>query len=111
LTLASQNLQNIKVVPNPYIVTNISERRPTPVRPQQERQLHFINLPARCTIRIFNVAGQLVQTLNVNNSIDNGRYVWNMLTKDNLDLSYGVYIYHVEAPGVGETTGKFAVIK
>ncbi len=111
LTLASQNLDNIKVVPNPYIVTNVAERRPTPVRPQQERQLHFTNLPAQCTIRIFNVAGQLVQTLYVNNSIDNGRYVWNMLTKDNLDLSYGVYIYHVEAPGVGETTGKFAVIK
>jgi hypothetical protein len=111
LSLASQNLENIKVVPNPYIVTNIAENRPTPVRPQQERQLHFINLPSQCTIRIFNVAGQLVQTLNVNNSIDNGRYVWNMLTKDNLDLSYGVYIYHVEAPGVGETTGKFAVIK
>jgi hypothetical protein len=111
LSLASSNLENIRVVPNPYIVTNLTEKRPTPVRPQQERQLHFINLPAQCTIRIFNVAGQLVQTLSVNNSIDNGRFIWNMLTKDNLDLSYGVYIYHVEAPGVGEMTGKFAVIK
>ena len=111
LDLAKSRLDDIRVVPNPYIVTNIVERRPTPVRPQQERQLHFINLPAQCTIRIFNVAGHLVQTLNVNNSIDNDRYVWNMLTKDNLDLSYGVYIYHVEAPGIGEMTGKFAVIK
>ena len=111
LSLASSQLDQIKVVPNPYIVTNLAENRPTPVRPQQERQLHFINLPAQCTIRIFNVAGHLVQTINVNNSIDNGRHVWNMLTKDNLDLSFGVYIYHVEAPGIGETTGKFAVIK
>jgi len=111
LELAKSKLDDIRVVPNPYIVTNIVENRPTPVRPQQERQLHFINLPAQCTIRIFNVAGHLVQTLNVNNSIDNDRYVWNMLTKDNLDLSYGVYVYHVEAPGVGNKTGKFAVIK
>jgi hypothetical protein len=33
------------------------------------------------------------------------------LTKDNLAISYGVYIYHVEAPGIGEKIGKFAVIK
>jgi len=109
--LARERLADIRVVPNPYIVTNIAEQRPTPVRPQQERQLHFINLPAQSTIRIFNVAGQLVQTLQVNNSIENGLYVWDMLTKDNLDLAYGIYIYHVEAPGVGEHTGKFAVIK
>lgn len=109
--LARQRLEDIRVVPNPYMVTNVAERRPTPVRPQQERQLHFINLPAQCTIRIFNVAGQLIQTIPVNNSIDNGLKVWDMLTKDNLDLSYGVYIYHVDAPGIGEHTGKFAVIK
>ncbi len=111
LSVARSRLNDIRVVPNPYIVSNIVENRPTPVRPQQERQLHFINLPAKCTIRIFNVAGQLIQTLNVNNSIDNDRYVWDMLTKDNLDMSYGIYIYHVEAPGIGEKTGKFAVIK
>jgi hypothetical protein len=109
--LAKSRLDQIRVVPNPYMVTNLVERRPTPVRPQQERQLHFINLPSQCTIRIFNVAGQLVQTLQVNNAIDNGLKVWDMLTKDNLDLAYGVYIYHVEAPGIGEHTGKFAVIK
>ncbi|MCC5926788.1 MAG: T9SS type A sorting domain-containing protein [Bacteroidetes bacterium] len=109
--LARQQLENIRVVPNPYIVTNLTERRPTPVSPQQERQLHFINLPSRATIRIFNVAGHLVQTLEVNNTASNGMKTWNMLTKDNLELSYGVYIYHVEAPGIGEHTGKFAVIK
>ena len=36
---------------------------------------------------------------------------WNLLTKDNLSLAYGVYIYHVDAPGIGEHIGKFAVIK
>ena len=28
-----------------------------------------------------------------------------------LEISYGVYLYHVEAEDIGETTGKFAVIK
>ena len=109
--LARQELDNIRVVPNPYIVTNITEPRPTPANPTQARQLHFTNLPAQCTIRIFTVSGRLVQTLNVNNSIDNDRYIWDMLTMDNLELSYGIYIYHVTAPGVGEKVGKFAVIK
>ena len=111
LMVAAQNLNQIRVVPNPYIVTNVTEPRPTESRPTQLRQLHFINLPARCTIRIFTLSGRLVQTLEVDNSIDNDRYVWDMLTKDNLEMSYGIYIYHVSAPGVGETTGRFAVIK
>jgi len=111
LAQAQSKLDEIRVVPNPYIVTNLAEKRPTRIRPQQERELHFINLPARCTIRIFNVAGQLVQSLNVNNPIETDRYIWNMLTKDNLELAYGVYVFHVEAPGIGEKVGKFAVIK
>jgi hypothetical protein len=36
---------------------------------------------------------------------------WDLLSKDGQDISYGVYIYHVEAPDVGETIGKFAIIK
>jgi len=42
---------------------------------------------------------------------ENGTASWNLLSKDNLEISYGIYLYHVDAPGVGETTGKFAVIK
>jgi len=33
------------------------------------------------------------------------------MTKTNDELPYGVYIYQVSAPGVGEKVGKFAVIK
>jgi hypothetical protein len=28
-----------------------------------------------------------------------------------MDAAYGVYIYHVDAPNVGEHIGKFALIK
>ncbi len=109
--LAKSKLKDIRVVPNPYIVTHLAEPRPSGADPTRIRNLHFINLPAQCTIRIFSVSGRLIQTLNVNNSVDNDRFIWDMLTKDNLELSYGVYIYHVSAPGIGETTGKFAIIK
>jgi hypothetical protein len=36
---------------------------------------------------------------------------WDLRTKDNLDVAPGLYIFHVEASGVGDYTGKFAVIK
>ncbi|MFU8813063.1 MAG: YCF48-related protein [Balneolaceae bacterium] len=107
-SLIADRLKDIKVVPNPYLVTHIGEPMSTNGR---ERQLHFTNLPAQCTIRIFSVSGRLIQTIQVDNSVDNDRFIWDMRTKDNDDLPYGVYLYHVTAPGVGETTGRFAVIK
>ena len=32
-------------------------------------------------------------------------------TINNFPLAYGVYIFHVDAPGIGEKLGRFAVIK
>ena len=40
-----------------------------------------------------------------------GSLPWDLLNESQLEVSYGVYLYHVEAPGVGETTGTFAIIK
>jgi photosystem II stability/assembly factor-like uncharacterized protein len=98
-------LANVRVVPNPYVVSHVGETATS------GSQLHFTNLPARCTIRIFNVSGQLVQTLNIENSLDNNRYIWDMKNRFGHQIPYGIYIYYVEAPGIGEKTGKFAVIK
>ena len=108
---ASRALDDVFVYPNPYIGTHAFEPAPTQARPQQERVLYFTNLPARCTLRIFTISGFLVNEIDINNSIDNGTYQWNMRTKDNLEIAYGIYYYHVDAGDVGETTGKFAVIK
>ncbi len=36
---------------------------------------------------------------------------WNLVTEDGMDIAYGLYIYHVDAPGIGEKIGKFAIIK
>jgi photosystem II stability/assembly factor-like uncharacterized protein len=109
-TLEESVLENIKVVPNPYVVTHIGEPNSFGSG-AGTRQLHFTHLPVECTIRIFNVSGQLVQTINVNNNVGVNRYIWDMRNSNGHEIPYGVYIYHVEAPGVGETTGKFAVIK
>ena len=53
----------------------------------------------------------LVDEINHTSEYEYGTYSWDMLSKDGLEIAYGLYIYHVDAPNVGEKTGKFAVIK
>ena len=75
------------------------------------RKIDFINLPTKCTIKIFTLSGYLVNTLHHSNPNEDGTYSWNMLSKDGLEIAYGLYIYHIDAVGIGEFTGKFALIK
>lgn len=108
---AKNELDRIRVVPNPYVAAATWEERNPFATGRGPRSIHFIHLPQRCTIRIFNVSGELVATIEHDSNALDGTAEWNLLTRDNLAASYGVYIYHVEAPGVGEKIGKFAVIK
>jgi hypothetical protein len=108
---AKVGMEKIRVVPNPYIITNSWEPHNPYSNGRGPRELHFTHLPAQCTIRIFNARGQLVNTIIHNTSIDDGTEIWNMLSRDNLDIAYGIYVYHVEAEGLGEKIGKFVVIK
>ena len=109
--LAKEELGKIKVVPNPYIAAAIWEAKNPFSTGRGARELHFTHLPMECTIRIYTVDGELVKTIEHNGSFNDGTERWNMLTRDNLDISYGVYVYHIDAPGIGEKVGKFAVIK
>ncbi len=110
--LAATELENVKVVPNPYRAYSLYEPQVSnSLEGRGERRIKFINLPQECTIRIFNVRGELIQTLQHNTNTNDGDVDWDLRTKDGLDVAYGIYVFHVEAPGVGEKTGKFAVIK
>ncbi|HEY6951429.1 MAG TPA: hypothetical protein VI758_03415, partial [Bacteroidota bacterium] len=111
LSAAKSDLANIKVVPNPYLASAQWENKNPYTTGRGPRSLHFTHLPAQCTIRIFTVNGELVKTIVHNNLIENGTEDWNMLSDDSLSIAYGIYIYYVDAPGIGKTMGKFAVIK
>jgi hypothetical protein len=109
---AQTDMKAIKVVPNPYVVSNSWERTNPYSSGRGPRELHFTHLPPRCTIRIFDIAGQHVVTLDRDErSTVDGTEVWDMRTKDGLEIGFGVYIYHIDAPEIGEKVGKFAVIK
>ncbi len=109
--LAKTELNKISVVPNPYIGTAVWERRNLNYTGRGERRIDFTNLPAKCVIRIYTIAGALVKTINRDSQISNGAESWNLVSEDGMDVAYGLYVYHVDAPGIGEFIGKFAIIK
>jgi len=106
-------LDRIKVVPNPYVSAAKWETLPPDIPPghgRGERRIDFIHLPRQCTIRIYTIYGDLVQTIEHEDDLYDGSESWNLLSRDDMDVAYGVYIYHIESP-VGEKIGKFAIIK
>ncbi len=98
------------VVPNPYVASADFEPERFAVSGRGERRLEFRGLPARCSIRIYNIRGELVQTLQHDGSND-GFVAWDLRTKDNLDVAPGLYIFHVDGGSLGKSIGKFAIIK
>jgi hypothetical protein len=98
------------VVPNPYVGAASFEPGLFATSGRGERRIEFRGLPMSCTIRIYTVRGELVQTLIHNGSTD-GYVAWDLRTKDNLDVAPGLYIFHVESDTYGSTIGKFAIIK
>lgn len=108
--LAKNELDDIAVVPNPYVGGSLFEGR-SQISGRGERQIEFINLPQQCTISIFNIRGELVDTIEHDGIGSNGTAKWDLQTSGLQDIAFGVYIYHVKAPGIGEFVGKFAVVK
>ncbi|MBI5837865.1 MAG: hypothetical protein HZB25_11510 [Candidatus Eisenbacteria bacterium] len=98
------------VVPNPYLGAASFEPARFAVSGRGERRIEFRAIPAGSTIRIYSVHGDLVKTLHHDGSTD-GFVPWDLRTRDNLDVAAGLYIFHVDAPGVGTHVGKFAVVK
>ena len=98
-------------MPNPYVATSLFEPSNPYLVGRGERRILFMNLPPQCTIRIYTVTGDLVQTLTHDATVDNGQEPWNLVSRDGMDVAYGVYLFHVDAPGVGTSVGRFALIK
>lgn len=105
-------LKQVKVVPNPYVVTSVFETN------IERKEVQFHYLPQQCTIRIFTVAGELVRVIEHREGSLGWRgpavEAWDLRSYNNQEVAFGVYIFHVETDGGGETfseTGKFAIIR
>jgi hypothetical protein len=102
LKVATQNhnaavnaLDLINIVPNPYYAYSGYEKN------QLDNRVKITNLPDKCKIRIYTVSGTLVRTYTKDDSqitsID-----WDLKNQAGIPLASGLYIIHVDVPGVGE---------
>lgn len=102
-------LDEVIVVPNPYISFSTAEIAGVRPGDRDDRRLEFRNLPPRCTIRIYTITGELVDTIEKDNSLSYA--TWDLLSFESQQIAYGVYIYHLDAPGIGTKIGRIGVIK
>lgn len=96
-------LARIQVIPNPYRSSADWERG-------GQRRVAFVRLPAAATIRIYTVAADLVRTLR-HESSDSDQEFWDLKSSDGDEVAPGVYIWAVEADGIGSAQGKMLIIK
>jgi hypothetical protein len=119
-TSAAQQPESFKedeiyVVPNPVTDDNMAPWRFDPNNSDPTGlKLEFRNLP-RCksTVRIYTIAGDLVETLYHDGSNGNGTLPWDLLTRNGQDVTSGVYLYSVD-PADGRFSrkiGKFVIIR
>ena len=101
--LTARNLSKIRVVPNPYIASSPLDLTTSDI------ELQFINLPGNCTIRIYTVAGHLVDVLD--HTDGTGTETWGIRSRFNQKIASGYYIYNVEDHETGgKHMGKFAIV-
>lgn len=111
----SNNLAGVRVAPNPFRqqsgFSDLSEAK----------RLAFINIPSKCTIRIYTMALDLVKTIEHDNA-ESGQSTWGtsqnndyLLTDFRFNVMPGVYLYHVESRVQGHegesAVGKLVIIK
>jgi hypothetical protein len=99
---AKSGLNNIRVVPNPYLAHADWETN------EGIRKIQFTHLPDICTIRIYTLTGDLVQTIGHNDGT--GTQDWDLLSANQQGIAPGIYYYNVESK-YGNKVGKFVVIK
>jgi len=96
---AESALDLINVVPNPYYAFSGYETS------RLDNRIKFINLPQKCTISIFSVNGTLVRKFRKDNGLT--FLDWDLKNANNIPIAGGVYICHVDVPGVGEKVVKW----
>ncbi|MEM9022828.1 MAG: T9SS type A sorting domain-containing protein, partial [Bacteroidota bacterium] len=93
--LLDDALEDINIVPNPYYAFSDYEADAL------DNRVRIINLPRVANVNIYTVNGTLVRAFKKDDptitSLD-----WDLKNTANIPIASGVYIVHVEVPGVGE---------
>ncbi len=117
--MSSDGENKVYVYPNPYrIDADYRDRgfegRNDDDRPDYRlREIHFVNLPPRCTISIYSLDGDLLRTLKHDRDPfdpNNGHDSWNMITRNTQAVVTGLYYWIVETEDGTVQMGKLAII-
>ena len=96
--------EEVNVFPNPYYGANPQELN------KYQRFVTFSHLPQNTKIRIFNLAGQLVRTIDKTSTDQFQR--WDLLNQQALPVASGIYIAYIDMPDIGTTKVlKLAIIQ
>jgi hypothetical protein len=81
--------------------------------PERLRQIHFANLPPKCTIRIYTLDGDLIRELthdfDVTDPLAN-HDTWDMITRNTQAVVSGLYYWSVEDDQGNTQIGKLVII-
>jgi len=109
-TRAAGKVGGVWVVPNPYRGGAAWDRPPVLGDPFG-RHIDFLGLPeARCTIRIYTVAGDFVAQVDHDGRGGDGQASWNLISRNGQDVVSGIYLFTVDSP-LGDQTGRFVIIR
>jgi hypothetical protein len=89
-----ETLNLINIVPNPYNAFSEYERN------KLDNRIKITNLPEICTISIYNTQGKLIRRFKKESPIT--YQDWTLTNHQNIPVSSGIYLIHVEIPGIGE---------
>ena len=124
--VAQQDLQ-VFVYPNPYRIDQnyrdrgfegldtLGQRLPRSQRPDtRARRIHFANLPAKCTINIYSLDGDLVREIIHDKDISDPNSThdtWDLITRNTQSVVSGLYYWTVENTETGDVQiGKLVII-
>lgn len=96
---AKRALDLINIVPNPYYAYSTYERN------QIDTRVKITNLPQRATISIFTLNGTLIRRFKKDDPLTS--LDWDLKNQANIPIASGLYIIHVDVPGVGEKVLKW----
>lgn len=94
-SLLALAIEKINVFPNPYYAYNELSTSP------YNQYVTFTHLPAKATIKIYNLAGVLVRTISHDNAAAQFAQ-WDLMNASNIPVASGMYIAHIDMPDVGE---------
>jgi hypothetical protein len=97
--MLKEALKMINIVPNPYYAFSEYERS------RLETKVKITNLPEKCTVKIYTVNGKLIRTFKKDSPITS--IDWDLTNFKSIPVAGGVYLIHVEVPGIGEVVLKF----